>query len=68
MSNNNPSIAVKIGSRLGESIKDELVKFLQSHADIFSWLHKDMPGIDRKVACHKLAIKKEARPVGMAEK
>ena len=63
MSKNNPSRVVKIGSRLGETIKGELVKCLQSHADIFAWSHEDMPEIDRRVACHKLAIRRGARPV-----
>ena len=58
-----PSRVVKIGSGLVGTVKDELVKCLQSHADIFAWSHGDMPGIDRKVACHKLTIKKGARPV-----
>ncbi|XP_052297280.1 uncharacterized protein LOC127902413 [Citrus sinensis] len=63
VSKNNPSRVVKIRSGLGEAIKGELVKCLQSHADIFAWSHEDMPGIDRGVACHKLAIKKGARLV-----
>ena len=54
---------VKIGSGLGEAIKGELVKCLQSHANIFAWSHEDILGIDRGIACHKLGIKKGARPV-----
>ena len=63
VSKKDPSRVVKIGSGLDEAIKCELVKFLQSHADILAWLHEDMLGIDRGVAFHKLAIKKGARPV-----
>ncbi|KAH9698780.1 protein kinase domain-containing protein [Citrus sinensis] len=63
VSKSNPSRVVKVGSELGEAIKGELVKCLQSHADIFAWSHEDMPGIDRRVACHKFAIRKGARPV-----
>ncbi|KAH9714403.1 hypothetical protein KPL71_020650 [Citrus sinensis] len=63
VSRSDPSRMVKVGSELGEAIKGELVKCLRSHADIFAWSHEDMPGIDRGVACHKLAIKKGARPV-----
>ena len=63
MSKNNPSRVVKIGSGLGEEIKGKLVKCLQSHANIFVWSHEDMSGIDRRVTCHKLAIRKGARPV-----
>ena len=63
MSKSNPNRVVKIGSRLGETIKGELVKCLQSHTDIFAWSHEDIPGIDRRVACHKLVIRKGARSV-----
>ena len=63
VSKSNPSRVVKIGSGLVGAVKGELVKCLQSHADIFTWSHEDMLGIDRGIACHKLAIKKGVRPV-----
>ena len=63
ISGSSPSRVVKIGSGMVGAVKGELIKCLQSHADIFVWSHEDMPGIDRGVACHKLAIKKGARPV-----
>ncbi|XP_015382951.1 uncharacterized protein LOC107175733 [Citrus sinensis] len=63
VSKSNPSRVIKIGSGLVGTVKGELVKCLQSHADIFVWSHEDMPGIDSRVTCHKLAIKKGARPV-----
>lgn len=30
---------------------------------MFAWFHKDMPGIDPTIACHKLAIYKDAKSV-----
>ena len=36
---------------------------LRAHADVFAWTHEDMSGIDLEVACHRLAIRKGARPV-----
>ncbi|XP_052295858.1 uncharacterized protein LOC127901870 [Citrus sinensis] len=59
----NPGKTIRIGSRLKREQKQELVKCLQAHADVFAWTHEDMPGIDPEVACHKLAIKKGARAV-----
>ncbi|XP_024041948.1 uncharacterized protein LOC112099077 [Citrus clementina] len=59
----NPGKTIRIGSRLKEEQKQEFVKCLQAYADVFAWTHKDMPGIDPEVACHKLAIKKGARAV-----
>ena len=63
MSKDDSNIVVKIGSGLGKATKGELIRCLQSHADIFAWSHEDIPGIDPEVACHKLAIRKGARPV-----
>ncbi|XP_024033455.1 uncharacterized protein LOC112095582 [Citrus clementina] len=59
----NPGKTIRIGSRLKGEQKQELVKCLQAHADVFAWAHEDMPGIDPEVACHKLAVKKGARAV-----
>ncbi|KAK9190984.1 hypothetical protein WN943_019594 [Citrus x changshan-huyou] len=59
----NPGKTIRIGSRLKEEQKQELVQCLQAHTDVFAWAHEDMPGIDPEVTCHKLAIKKGARAV-----
>ena len=37
---------------------------LQRNADLFAWSAIDMPGIDPRVASHKLSIFREAQPVG----
>ncbi|XP_024033525.1 uncharacterized protein LOC112095658 [Citrus clementina] len=42
----NPGKTIRIGSRLKREQKQELVKCLQAHADVFAWIHEDMPGID----------------------
>lgn len=36
---------------------------MRAHADVFAWIYEDMTGIDPKVACHRLAIRKDARSV-----
>ena len=54
---------IRIGSRLKEEQKWELVQCLRAHVDVFAWTHEDMPGIDPEVACHRLAIRKGARAV-----
>lgn len=54
---------MKIGTRVEAEIKKRLVSCLRKYADVFAWSHDDMPGIDPAVACYKLAIRKEARPV-----
>ena len=42
---------------------EELVRCLRAHTDVFAWTHEDMPGINHEVACHRLAIRKDARPI-----
>ncbi|KAH9727588.1 Ribonuclease H [Citrus sinensis] len=42
----NPGKTIRIGSRLKGEQKQELVKCLQAHADVFAWTREDMPGID----------------------
>ena len=59
----NPGKTIRIGSRLKEEQKQELVQCLQAHTDVFAWAHEDMLGIDPEVACHRLAIKNGARAV-----
>ena len=59
----NSGKTIRIGSRLKREQKQELVKCLQAHVDVFARTHEDMPGSDPKVACHRLAIRKDARPV-----
>ena len=54
---------IRIGSKLKEKQKQELVHCMQAKADVFAWTHEDMPGIDHEVACHRLAIKKGAQLV-----
>ncbi|CAA0818773.1 Unknown protein, partial [Striga hermonthica] len=54
---------LRIGSRLPEPLKAELIKFLRENADVFAWTHEDMVGIDPKVACHRLQVDPMAKPV-----
>ncbi|CAA0833885.1 Unknown protein, partial [Striga hermonthica] len=54
---------LRIGSRLPEPLKTELIKFLREDADVFAWTHEDMVGIDPKVACHRLQVDPTVKPV-----
>ncbi|XP_070667586.1 uncharacterized protein [Malus domestica] len=58
-----PEKTAKIGSRLSPDEKEELTIFLRKNRDIFAWSPSDMPGIDPKVACHKLHVDPTAKPV-----
>ncbi|VFQ85915.1 unnamed protein product [Cuscuta campestris] len=58
-----PSRMVRIGANLPEDLKEQITRVLQEYAGIFAWSVADMPGIDRSVICHRLAVRKGSRPV-----
>ena len=43
----NPKKFTKIGTRMEEKTKQDLVQFLRKSIDVFTWSHEDMPGIDQ---------------------
>ena len=53
----------KIGMTLSPKMKTQLVQFLKENLDIFTWTHKDMPGISPKIIRHKLNVDLERKPV-----
>ncbi|VFQ67978.1 unnamed protein product [Cuscuta campestris] len=54
---------VRIGANLPEDLKEQITRVLQEYAGIFAWSVADMPGIDRSVICHRLAVRERSRPV-----
>ncbi|VFQ93694.1 unnamed protein product, partial [Cuscuta campestris] len=53
---------VRIGANLPEDLKEQITRVLQEYAGIFAWSVADMPGIDRSVICHRLAVREGSRP------
>jgi hypothetical protein len=45
-----------------------MIKVLQDNKDIFSWVASDMPGVDPKFCCHRLAIREGAKPVAQKKR
>ncbi|VFQ92989.1 unnamed protein product [Cuscuta campestris] len=54
---------VRIGANLPEDLKEEITWVLQEYAGIFAWSVADMPGIDRSIICHRLAVRDGSQPV-----
>ncbi|VFQ97161.1 unnamed protein product, partial [Cuscuta campestris] len=54
---------VRIGANLPEDLKEQITRVLQEYAGIFAWSVADMPGIDRSVICHRLAVREGSRPL-----
>ncbi|XP_074342880.1 uncharacterized protein LOC141680595 [Apium graveolens] len=51
-----PSKVLKVGSQLGDEMRESLTRFLIVNLDVFVWSHSDMVGIDPGVMCHRLNI------------
>ena len=54
---------VKIGARLSEQVKRDISSLLKEYKEIFAWSHEDMPGINRSVISHDLAVNNKSKPV-----
>ena len=44
------------------------MNILKEYRDIFAWSYKEMPGLNRRVAVHQLAVKNGSRPVKQAQR
>ncbi|XP_059627489.1 uncharacterized protein LOC132270323 [Cornus florida] len=58
-----PERSTRVGVRLAEREKQDLIDFLSHNADVFAWSHSDMPEISPLVSCHSLNVNPNARPV-----
>ena len=54
---------VKIGSRLPDPLKKQLVSFLKEYHDVFVWTYDNMPGIDFRVLVHRLSNNAKMKPI-----
>lgn len=54
---------VKIGTKLAQEDRQQLIDFFLDHKDVFAWSHKDIPRIGDEVIQHELNVDPKARPV-----
>ena len=59
----NPKKFTKIGTRMGEKTKQDLVQFLRKSIDVFTWSHEGMLGIDPRVITHCFNVYLSSKPV-----
>jgi len=52
-----------VSATLSEEEREDYQNFLIEYRDCFAWNYKEMPGLDPRVATHKLAIDPQFRPV-----
>jgi len=54
---------VKIGAYLSPTVENDLIKWLRENVDLFACSPEEMLGIYPSVACHKLNVNSEAKPM-----
>ncbi|VFQ90223.1 unnamed protein product [Cuscuta campestris] len=58
-----PEQKVKVGKTLTPGLKERLVSILQSFKLLFAWGPGDMPGVDPRIICHRLAVDPTHKPI-----
>ncbi|XP_031090967.1 uncharacterized protein LOC115995960 [Ipomoea triloba] len=59
---------ILISTLLSNEDEKIYVELLKEYIDVFAWTYKEMPGLDPKVAVHRLVVKKACRPVKQAQR
>ena len=54
---------IRIAADLPSNDKDSLINLIKQYKEVFARSPTDMPGIDAKVACHKLSIDPNIKPI-----
>ncbi|CAL8174006.1 unnamed protein product [Prunus armeniaca] len=52
-----------VSALLNPSEQESYHQLLLEYKDVFAWTHKEMPGLDPKVAVHHLAVKPRTHPI-----
>ncbi|XP_019195711.1 PREDICTED: uncharacterized protein LOC109189555 [Ipomoea nil] len=58
-----PDRRVRIGVGLPKDTREEIIQVLRKHRLVFAWGPEDMPGVDRSIIPHRLAVDPDHRPV-----
>ncbi|VFQ96674.1 unnamed protein product [Cuscuta campestris] len=58
-----PGRLVRIGKGLGAELRSRVISVLRRFRRVFAWSPADMPGLDHKIAVHRLNVLPDAKPV-----
>ncbi|KAL0440389.1 UNVERIFIED_CONTAM: hypothetical protein Slati_2521900 [Sesamum latifolium] len=58
-----PDKITKIGSKMKEDVREQVINCLRKNKDIFAWTSKDLEGIDPSVITHHLNLDPTIKPV-----
>ena len=59
---------MKVEKMMDPEIRAQLEKFLTANKDVFAWKPSEIPGIDPRFCCHKLAIIPGSAPVAQKKR
>ncbi|VFQ90112.1 unnamed protein product [Cuscuta campestris] len=57
-----PGRLVRIGKGLGAELRSRVISVLRRFRKVFVWSPADMPGLDHKIAVHRLNVLRDAKP------
>ncbi|VFQ77007.1 unnamed protein product [Cuscuta campestris] len=57
-----PGRLVRIGKDLGDELRSWVISVLRRFRKVFAWSPADMPGLDHKIAVHRLNVLRDAKP------
>nr|KYP51927.1 Retrovirus-related Pol polyprotein from transposon 17.6 [Cajanus cajan] len=63
-----PGQVTHMGSQLNENELNQVKRTVRDNRDLFAWHASDMPGIDPKFLCHRLAVCRDARPIAQKKR
>ncbi|VFQ81979.1 unnamed protein product [Cuscuta campestris] len=58
-----PGRLVRIGKGLGAELRSRVISVLRRFSKVFAWSPADMPGLDHKIAIHRLNVLQDSKPV-----
>ncbi|VFQ82811.1 unnamed protein product [Cuscuta campestris] len=58
-----PRRLVRIGKGLRAELRSRVISVLRRFRKVFAWSPADMPGLDHKIAVHRLNVLRDAKPV-----
>ncbi|KAL0445289.1 UNVERIFIED_CONTAM: hypothetical protein Slati_2251600 [Sesamum latifolium] len=58
-----PDKTKKVGSKMKEDVREQVINYLQKNKDIFAWTPQDLEGIDPGVIMHHLNLDSTIRPI-----
>ena len=59
----NPERTTQIGTSLSWELRDQLITFLWTNKDVFTWLPSDMPGISPDMIAYELNLNPKKKPM-----